>query len=76
MYEKAILGSAVLFGMTKDLELSVVDIHTNPPTTVTTRLRCVLSGVFVSCSGPNPGLQDILVGADRSLCIPLICVIT
>lgn len=45
---KAILGSAVLFGMTKDLDLSVVNTHTTPPTTVTTRLRCVLSGVFLS----------------------------
>ena len=40
---KAILGSAVLFGMTKDLELSVVDTHTNPPTTVTTRLSWATS---------------------------------
>jgi len=31
-YDKAILGSAVLFGMTKDLSLSVVDTSTHPPT--------------------------------------------
>ena len=41
--EKAILGSAVLFGMTKDLDLSVVDTHTTPPTTVTTRLSWATS---------------------------------
>ena len=40
---KAILGSAVLFGMTKDLDLSVVDTHSNPPTTVTTRLSWATS---------------------------------
>lgn len=42
-HHKAILGSAVLFGMTKDLSLSVVDTHTNPPTTVTTRLSWATS---------------------------------
>ena len=40
---KAILGSAVLFGMTKDLDLSVVDTHSHPPTTVTTRLSWATS---------------------------------
>ena len=43
MHQKAILGSAVLFGMTKDLSLSVVDTHTNPPTTLTTRLSWATS---------------------------------
>lgn len=42
-YDKAILGSAVLFGMTKDLSLSVVDTSTHPPTTVTTRLSWATS---------------------------------
>ena len=37
-YDKAILGSAVLFGMTKDLALSKVDTSTRPPTTNTSRL--------------------------------------
>ncbi|KAK4697720.1 hypothetical protein P7C71_g418, partial [Lecanoromycetidae sp. Uapishka_2] len=42
-YDKAILGSAVLFGMTKDLSLSVVDTSTHPPVTVTTRLSWATS---------------------------------
>jgi len=41
-YDKAILGSAVLFGMTKDLSLSVVDTST-PPTTDTERLSWATS---------------------------------
>lgn len=42
-YDKAILGSAVLFGMTKDLSLSVVDASTKPPTTDTSRLSWATS---------------------------------
>ncbi|KAL5388310.1 hypothetical protein PMIN06_000705 [Paraphaeosphaeria minitans] len=43
-YDKAILGSAVLFGMTKDLSLSVVHTTTTtPPTTDTTRLSWATS---------------------------------
>ncbi|KAL8949997.1 MAG: hypothetical protein Q9222_003940 [Ikaeria aurantiellina] len=42
-YDKAILGSAVLFGMTKDLQLSVVDSSTTPPTTSTERLSWATS---------------------------------
>jgi MFS family permease len=42
-YDKAILGSAVLFGMTKDLHLSVVDTTTKPPTTSTQRLSWATS---------------------------------
>jgi MFS family permease len=42
-YDKAILGSAVLFGMTKDLSLSVVDTSTRPPTTDTSRLSWATS---------------------------------
>ncbi|KAL8774315.1 MAG: hypothetical protein Q9209_001066 [Squamulea sp. 1 TL-2023] len=42
-YDKAILGSAVLFGMTKDLQLSVVDRSTTPPTTSTQRLSWATS---------------------------------
>jgi MFS family permease len=42
-YDKAILGSAVLFGMTKDLSLSVVDASRKPPTTDTSRLSWATS---------------------------------
>jgi MFS family permease len=42
-YDKAILGSAVLFGMTKDLSLSVIDTSTTPPTTSTQRLSWATS---------------------------------
>jgi MFS family permease len=42
-YDKAILGSAVLFGMTKDLSLSIVDTSTTPPTTNTQRLSWATS---------------------------------
>jgi MFS family permease len=42
-YDKAILGSAALFGMTKDLHLSVVNNATKPPTTSTQRLSWATS---------------------------------
>jgi MFS family permease len=42
-YDKAILGSAVLFGMTKDLQLSQVDATTTPPTVDTSRLSWATS---------------------------------
>lgn len=42
-YDKAILGSAVLFGMTKDLSLSIVDTSTTPSTTNTSRLSWATS---------------------------------
>ncbi|KAL6716822.1 hypothetical protein ACLMJK_004734 [Lecanora helva] len=42
-YDKAILGSAVLFGMTKDLSLTVVDTSTRPPTRDTSRLSWATS---------------------------------
>ncbi|KAM0263274.1 hypothetical protein ACHAPA_008888 [Fusarium lateritium] len=42
-YDKAILGSAALFGMTSDLHLSVVDASTNPPTVNTSRLSWATS---------------------------------
>jgi MFS family permease len=43
-YDKAILGSAVLFGMTKDLSLSIVtDPTTTPPTVDTRRLSWATS---------------------------------
>ncbi|KAF2749492.1 MFS general substrate transporter [Sporormia fimetaria CBS 119925] len=42
-YDKAILGSAVLFGMTQDLSLSTVDTSTNPPRTNTSRLSWATS---------------------------------
>ncbi|KAI5458589.1 major facilitator superfamily domain-containing protein [Mariannaea sp. PMI_226] len=42
-YDKAILGSAVLFGMTTDLQLTVVDSSTTPPTVDTRRLSWATS---------------------------------
>ncbi|KAB2570636.1 Allantoate permease [Lasiodiplodia theobromae] len=42
-YDKAILGSAALFGMTSDLHLSVVNNSTTPPTTDTSRLSWATS---------------------------------
>jgi hypothetical protein len=42
-YDKAILGSAVLFGMTKDLALTVTSTATTPPTTNTSRLSWATS---------------------------------
>lgn len=42
-YDKAIIGSAVIFGMTKDLSLSVVDTSTHLPTTDTERLSWATS---------------------------------
>ncbi|MBE3049242.1 MFS transporter, partial [Candidatus Bathyarchaeota archaeon] len=42
-YDKAILGSAVLFGMTDDLGLSITDTSTNPPTVDTSRLSWATS---------------------------------
>lgn len=40
---KAILGSAALFGMTGDLDLSVVDTSVDPPRTDTSRLSWATS---------------------------------
>lgn len=42
-YDKAILGAAVLFGMTTDLSLTVVDSTTTPPTVDTSRLSWATS---------------------------------
>ncbi|CAI7630229.1 unnamed protein product [Penicillium pancosmium] len=42
-YDKAILGSASLFGMTTDLKLSVVDNSTTPPSVDTSRLSWATS---------------------------------
>ncbi|KAL2784532.1 major facilitator superfamily domain-containing protein [Aspergillus keveii] len=42
-YDKAILGSAALFGMTADLELSVTDTSVTPPVTDTSRLSWATS---------------------------------
>lgn len=42
-YDKAILGSAVLFGMTKDLDLFITDASTSPPTVDTRRLSWATS---------------------------------
>ncbi|EGY20043.1 hypothetical protein VD0002_g8373 [Verticillium dahliae] len=51
-YDKAILGSAVLFGMTKDLKLSiVVDATTTPPTMDTTRMSWATSLFYFGMLG-------------------------
>ncbi|KAL3471336.1 major facilitator superfamily domain-containing protein [Aspergillus californicus] len=42
-YDKAILGSAALFGMTADLQLSVTDTSVTPPQTDTSRLSWATS---------------------------------
>ncbi|KAK4100554.1 MFS general substrate transporter [Parathielavia hyrcaniae] len=42
-YDKAILGSAVLFGMTADLQLSVTDRTVSPPTVDTSRMSWATS---------------------------------
>ncbi|KAI9371704.1 major facilitator superfamily domain-containing protein [Aspergillus egyptiacus] len=42
-YDKAILGSAALFGMTSDLQLSVTDTSVTPPQTDTSRLSWATS---------------------------------
>ncbi|PYI19604.1 MFS general substrate transporter [Aspergillus japonicus CBS 114.51] len=42
-YDKAILGSAALFGMTADLQLSVTDTSVTPPVTDTSRLSWATS---------------------------------
>ncbi|KKK23400.1 putative MFS transporter, partial [Aspergillus ochraceoroseus] len=42
-WDKAILGSAALFGMTADLELLVIDDSTTPPSRDTTRLSWATS---------------------------------
>lgn len=42
-YDKAILGSAALFGMTADLHLSVTDASVSPPKVDTTRLSWATS---------------------------------
>lgn len=42
-YDKAILGSAALFGMTTDLSLAVTDRSTTPPTVDTSRLSWATS---------------------------------
>lgn len=45
-YDKAILGSAALFGMTRDLSLAVTDTSTTPPTTDTSRLSWATSTFY------------------------------
>ncbi|KAJ0311624.1 hypothetical protein Brms1b_008215 [Colletotrichum noveboracense] len=42
-YDKAILGSAALFGMTGDLQLSIIENSVTPPKTDTTRLSWATS---------------------------------
>ncbi|KAE8446767.1 hypothetical protein EG329_011672 [Mollisiaceae sp. DMI_Dod_QoI] len=50
-YDKAILGSAVLFGMTTNLHLSQVDTSTRPPTTDTSRLSWATSMFYFGMLG-------------------------
>ncbi|KAL6806714.1 major facilitator superfamily domain-containing protein [Trichoderma sp. SZMC 28013] len=50
-YDKAILGSAALFGMTTDLKLSVVDNSTVPPTVDTRRLSWATSLFYFGMLG-------------------------
>ncbi|KAL7805437.1 major facilitator superfamily domain-containing protein [Trichoderma aethiopicum] len=50
-YDKAILGSAALFGMTTDLHLSVVDSSTVPPTVDTRRLSWATSLFYFGMLG-------------------------
>lgn len=65
-YNKAILGSAVLFGMTKDLSLSEVDTSTHPPTTDTERLSWATSmfyfGMLASLYPITFTLQRFILG--------------
>ncbi|TPX14705.1 uncharacterized protein E0L32_005100 [Thyridium curvatum] len=69
-YDKAILGSAVLFGMTGDLGLAVVDRSTTPPTTDTSRLSWATSlfyfGMLAGLYPLTYLLQRFPVG--RTLC--------
>ncbi|KAH8171457.1 major facilitator superfamily protein [Sarocladium implicatum] len=68
-YDKAILGSAALFGMTADLQLSVIDSSTTPPTVDTSRLSWATSifyfGQLVGSYPMTYLLQK--VGARKSL---------
>ena len=65
-YDKAILGSAVLFGMTADLELTVTDRTTTPPTVDTSRLSWATSlfyfGMLAGLYPMSFALQRFAVG--------------
>ncbi|KAJ4328321.1 hypothetical protein N0V84_001192 [Fusarium piperis] len=61
-YDKAILGSAVLFGMTTDLDLTVVDTSTTPPTVDTRRLSWATSLFYF---GMLAGLYPMIFALQR-----------
>jgi hypothetical protein len=44
-YDKAILGSASIFGMTTDLALEVIDYSTSPPSADTSRINLLFRDV-------------------------------
>ncbi|KAF2874042.1 major facilitator superfamily domain-containing protein [Massariosphaeria phaeospora] len=82
-YDKAILGSAVLFGMTKDLALSVVDTATTPPTTNTSRLSWATSmfyfGMLAGLYPMTFALQRFNLGRMLGgvvVCWALVCMLT
>ncbi|KAF2194484.1 hypothetical protein K469DRAFT_547657 [Zopfia rhizophila CBS 207.26] len=62
-YDKAILASTVLFGMTKDFSLSIVDTSTTPPTTDTSRLSWATSLFYF---GMLAGLYPMTFTLQRS----------
>jgi MFS family permease len=82
-YDKAILGSAVLFGMTQDLSLSIVDKSTTPPKTNTTRLSWATSlfyfGMLAGLYPMTFALQRFNLGRILGLIVilwSLICMLT
>lgn len=82
-YDKAILGSAVLFGMTTDLHLSVVDTSTHPPTTNTSRLSWATSmfyfGMLAGLYPMTFALQRFNMGRILGIVVcfwSLICMLT
>ncbi|KAF1809506.1 MFS general substrate transporter [Eremomyces bilateralis CBS 781.70] len=82
-YDKAILGSAVLFGMTTDLELSLVDKSTTPPKVDTTRLSWATSlfyfGMLAGLYPMSYALQRFNVGRVLGFLVILwagVCMVT
>ncbi|KAI1880126.1 hypothetical protein JX265_001747 [Neoarthrinium moseri] len=81
-YDKAILGSAVLFGMTTDLHLSIPDAH-NPASVDTSRLSWATSlfyfGMLAGLYPMSYALQRFEVGRTLGVvvCIwALVCLLT
>ncbi|CZR57690.1 related to allantoate transport protein [Phialocephala subalpina] len=82
-YDKAILGSAVLFGMTTDLHLSQIDTSTHPPTTNTSRLSWATSmfyfGMLAGLYPMTFALQRFNMGRILGIVVcfwSLICMLT